>query len=539
MTRTGGRHHISRRTKLATLGAAVAIAAGAVVVVTTTGDDEAYADGVDKSLFVDITKVKPNVKAVNKQGNASKGTFTVNCGTNRNGHFNGDNFIAAPGVENGAQHLHDYVGNLSTNAKSNDKSLLAAGTTCRNGDKSAYFWPVIRIDTADEEAENKVDQNAPKVDDKAAIDKDVAANDDSAAALPETATQTANPPAKVEERKAQAAEDKKDQAAPRVACPDIASKLEDVPDAAVPEVSKQLDKVDKVADDADKKLAAETVDAPKVNDKAVVAPAKAAEVLDPLEDQRKAALDKIIEELKKLQDQIADLQKQIDALKGLDQCGIKDGNNPAPIPDGSENSETPPAQTPPAQEEENENNELPGNDGVIQRPEKAEITFRGSPVGKVTAMPKFLRVLYGDAKISINGTKNARDSWTCSGFEDKVQIKQYPICPRGAKVKRIHDFPSCWDGKNTDSANHRTHIVFPDPNTGKCGQGFKAVPQLRITLTYNIPRDIQRKGQYKVDSFPTESHNPVSDHDDFANVMSQSIMNRLVNCINRGKTCRE
>jgi hypothetical protein len=533
MSRTGGRHQISRRTKIATFGAAVAIAAGAVVVVTTTGDDEAYADGVDKSLFVDITKVKPNVKAVQKQGNASRGTFTVNCGTNKNGHFNGDNFIAAPGVENGAQHLHDYVGNLSTNAFSTNESLRKAGTTCKNGDKSAYFWPVIRIDTEDEEAEEKVDQQAPAVADQAAIDKDVAANEN-AAPLPESATATANPPAKVEERKEQAAADKKDQEAPRVVCPDVASKLEDVPDAAVQEVSKQLAEVDKITEDADKKLAAEAGAAPVVSD------AKAEQVLAPVADARQAALDKIIEELKKLSDQVANLQKQIDELKKLSECGIKDENNPAPVPDGSENSEKPPAQTPPpAQGDENENNELPGNDGVIQRPEKAELTFRGSPVGKVTAMPKFLRVLYGDAKISINGTKNARDSWTCSGFEDKVQIKQYPICPRGAKVKRIHDFPSCWDGKNTDSANHRTHIVFPDPNTGKCGQGFKAVPQLRITLTYNIPRDIQRKGQYKVDAFPTENHNPVSDHDDFANVMSQSIMNRLVWCVNRGKTCKE
>ena len=100
MARTGGRHQISRRTKIATLGGALAIAAGAVVVVTTTGDqDAALADGADRSQFVDITKVKPNVKPVRQQGNATKGTFTVDCGTNENGHFNPDNFIAAPGVK--------------------------------------------------------------------------------------------------------------------------------------------------------------------------------------------------------------------------------------------------------------------------------------------------------------------------------------------------------------------------------------------------------------------------------------------------------
>jgi hypothetical protein len=119
-----------------------------------------------------------------------------------------------------------------------------------------------------------------------------------------------------------------------------------------------------------------------------------------------------------------------------------------------------------------------------------------------------------------------------------VLLNKYPICPQNSQVKRIHDFPSCWDGKNIDSTNHRDHIVFPDAN-GQCKQGFKAVPQLRITLTYNIPLDVQKKGQYKVDSFPQEAHNPFADHDDFANVMSQCIMNRVVNCINKGKTCSE
>ena len=184
-------------------------------------------------------------------------------------------------------------------------------------------------------------------------------------------------------------------------------------------------------------------------------------------------------------------------------------------------------------------NELPGNEGDIQRPETVDLTFHGSPAGKVVAMPKFLRVLYGDAKVTANGTKNARDSWTCTGLEDKVLINKYPVCPKGSKVKRIHDFPSCWDGKNTDSKNHRDHIVFPDPGTGRCKDGFKAVPQLRISLTYKIPLDVQKDGRYLVDSFPEEEHNPLTDHDDFANVMSQKIMNRLVNCVNTGKKCKE
>ncbi|GGU58459.1 DUF1996 domain-containing protein [Lentzea flava] len=462
------------------------VAGGAAVVAISSSDGAALADGADKSQFVDITKVKPNVKKPKQQQGATTGTFTVDCGRNENGHFNPDNFIAQPGVRNGAQHLHDYVGNLSTNADSNNKSLQKAGTTCKNGDKSAYFWPVVRINDGEEE---EAKEQPKKKDDKAQQDKD-----------------------------------KADKAAARLDCPDVASALpEDVPDKAQAEIDRELQNIDKVTEEAEKKL--EQTKAQDVNN-AVVGPVK---------DKRAAILDRMMLAFSRQ-------GKQAPDLNPLAACKVKDQNN-AGVDNGDENSDNAQAEGTENKKnqnnkEENENNELEGNEGEIQRPEVVDLTFRGSPVGKVVAMPKFLRILYGDAKVSTNGTKNAKDSWTCTGFEDKVLINKYPICPQGSKVKRIHDFPSCWDGKNIDSAKHREHIVFPDGN-GKCPKGFKAVPQLRISLTYNIPQEIQKAGRYAVDSFPEEEHNPFSDHDDFANVMSQQIMNRLVNCVNSGKKCKE
>ena len=63
-------------------------------------------------------------------------------------------------------------------------------------------------------------------------------------------------------------------------------------------------------------------------------------------------------------------------------------------------------------------------------------------------------------------------------------------------------------------------MAFADKNTGACKQGFVAIPQLRITISYDIPRDVQVKGQFALDSFPEEDHNPFSDHNDFVNVNS-------------------
>ena len=92
-----------------------------------------------------IEDVAPNVRAPQVRPTGSTGVFTVDCGTNGNRKLSPDNPVAQPGVKNGAQHVHDFVGNLSISADSSDASLEDSDTTCRNGDKSSYFWPVVRI----------------------------------------------------------------------------------------------------------------------------------------------------------------------------------------------------------------------------------------------------------------------------------------------------------------------------------------------------------------------------------------------------------
>src|SRR5262249_54151441 len=128
---------------------------------------------------------------------------------------------------------------------------------------------------------------------------------------------------------------------------------------------------------------------------------------------------------------------------------------------------------------------LDSNLGKILQPAQVKIEFRGNPTSKVVAMPNDLRAVTGDAKAVSNGPKNANAKWTCVGSEDRTTTK-YPLCPNGSQVERILDFPSCWDGQDTDSADHRSHIVFPRAG-GACPKGFEAVPQLRYTLTYDVP----------------------------------------------------
>ena len=285
--------------------------------------------------YVDIktVPVNPNAGGPPPGRGASKGTFTSRCGTNRNNHRNSANFIVAPGNNNGAHHTHDYFGNLSTDGNSTDQSLAAARTTCRFGDLSTYYVPVLR------------------------------------------------------------------------------------------------------------------------------------------------------------------------------QLGTKAGD--ANAPGGGAD----------------------GNLGIILRPTSVSLQFRGNARSSVAAMPRFLKIITGDAKAVTNGPANARAQWGCAGSPGQTTTK-YPLCPGGRGVQRILDYPSCWDGKNTDSANHRAHIVFP-LSSGRCPKGTTAVPQLRATITYNVPAG----RSFALDTFPEQNHSPITDHADFENVMPDRLMSFAVSCINGGRNC--
>ncbi|MEW1724365.1 DUF1996 domain-containing protein [Streptomyces sp. NPDC093109] len=113
-------------------------------------------NGPEASDFADIKSIQPNVKNVRTGRGGSKGTFSSDCGVNANGIFNSDNVIVAPGVSNGAHHFHDYIGNQNNDAFATDETLANGQTSCKNqGDKSSYFWPVIRL----QNGENEVDAN--------------------------------------------------------------------------------------------------------------------------------------------------------------------------------------------------------------------------------------------------------------------------------------------------------------------------------------------------------------------------------------------
>ncbi|MCK8438299.1 DUF1996 domain-containing protein [Streptomyces sp. D2-8] len=184
---------------------------------------------------------------------------------------------------------------------------------------------------------------------------------------------------------------------------------------------------------------------------------------------------------------------------------------------------------------------IEGNAGEIVTPKQVTLNFVGNPREKVTAMPRLLRIITGDAKSFVNGPANANASWSCTGFEDRQLKDKYPLCPQGSDVVRTFKFQSCWDGRNIDSANHRTHVAFADA-AGTCPSGFRPIPQLVQRIVYDIDAPSLEDGGrttplFAVDSFPEQLHKPVTDHGDFINIFDEDLMGEMVDCINDGRTC--
>lgn len=95
---------------------------------------------------------------------------------------------------------------------------------------------------------------------------------------------------------------------------------------------------------------------------------------------------------------------------------------------------------------------------------------RGGPntaMSAVSAFPDDLRMLAGDPKrTTYNATdfENTAISYVCLDYsKSTVQppMPNFPTdnCPDGVRAQAV--FPSCWDGVNLDSADHKSHMSYP------------------------------------------------------------------------------
>jgi hypothetical protein len=111
---------------------------------------------------------------------------------------------------------------------------------------------------------------------------------------------------------------------------------------------------------------------------------------------------------------------------------------------------------------------------------------------KLTAFPPGFRMLAGDTAKRSPGTDFASQavSFHCLSATNTEPnaIPNYK-CPGGLRAQIF--FPACWNGRDLDSADHKSHMAYPIDayNNGKCPSSH---PVHFISIFYEVLYDVAK-----------------------------------------------
>jgi hypothetical protein len=168
-------------------------------------------------------------------------------------------------------------------------------------------------------------------------------------------------------------------------------------------------------------------------------------------------------------------------------------------------------------------------DGQPVTPLGATIYYRRSTKARVHAFPAGLEMIAGDSK-AITPQDPKITFWNCGVDSGIAQSSAPPACPstKGDELRLHVNFPSCWDGKDLDSADHKSHMAYP--TAGACPADHPvAVPAISLIYRYPVSGD---------HNFALSSGGVYSAHADFFNAWTQPVLTGLVNaCLNGLRHC--
>jgi Domain of unknown function (DUF1996) len=157
-------------------------------------------------------------------------------------------------------------------------------------------------------------------------------------------------------------------------------------------------------------------------------------------------------------------------------------------------------------------------------PQGATIYYRRGTLAEVSPFANNLRMIAGDAKAT--APQGMRVTfWSCGVASGIGRSESVPTCPstRGSFLRLHIRFPECWDGRNLDSADHKSHMAYAT-RAGCPSTHPVEVPQ--ITQIYRYPT-------LGGEGFSLASAGQYSAHADFVNAWKPNVLRKLVDdCLN-------
>jgi hypothetical protein len=110
--------------------------------------------------------------------------------------------------------------------------------------------------------------------------------------------------------------------------------------------------------------------------------------------------------------------------------------------------------------------------------------FSQIPFTSFQAPPTGLRMIAGDSKAT-TAQETHIASYSCSSGGSGASI---PSCPAGSFVTMHITFPNCWDGRNLDSPDHKSHMAYPvGGGGGTCPASHPVpIPQIMFNVHWAV-----------------------------------------------------
>ncbi|KAF9654023.1 hypothetical protein BDM02DRAFT_1154676 [Thelephora ganbajun] len=134
-------------------------------------------------------------------------------------------------------------------------------------------------------------------------------------------------------------------------------------------------------------------------------------------------------------------------------------------------------------------------DGTFELVPGGPVTYYLFPSdGNTTIFPDNFRMISGNsAKAPPTGSAEQRAvSFLClnfNGVSSKHDFLPEMSCPNGVRAQL--NFQSCWDGKNVDSPDHKSHVSYRagGPDSGDCTPDFPfSLPRIFNEMYYDTPQ---------------------------------------------------
>lgn len=153
--------------------------------------------------------------------------------------------------------------------------------------------------------------------------------------------------------------------------------------------------------------------------------------------------------------------------------------------------------------------------GKVVRPDFISIYYKRRPAGDpecqiaakgCVGLPRGLRYVWG-FDMAKPQAGMATGYFNCDGpgsvgghFPDIPTAARG--CPKGAQLGAIQNAPECWDGRNLDTPDHRSHMAFIGYSTGhaKCPDTHPyLIPAFTMAAWYTTDDDLDRSGSWQPD----------------------------------------